>query len=286
MYRVGINFDEISDDLDTAIRVMQECGITYGELRTVKGKNLVFWTDEEVLEYKHTIEAAKIELVAAATPLFKWYVNENDPDIEHDSFGFNPRLNDREKRETIQRTFEIASELSIPRLRIFSGLGKAENAGVVFAQDPLLTFALELADKYNIDLYIENEPVCRVHDKKQLVDLLKNQKNSRLKLWLDIANLVELGEEIDDTFLTQVTDRLGYVHVKDFTMREGKKNYAPVGEGQIDYKAILTSIDKLHIRDLIFTVETHAKTDKIGASVKSLEATKQLVHNLGGAWTH
>src|SRR5882672_6578094 len=122
MYKVGINFDEISDDLDTAIRVMKKCSVEYGELRTVNGKNLVFWTDEEVSDFRQRIKESGINLIAAATPLFKWYINEDDKDIEHDNFGFNPRLNDSEKREVIKRTFEIASALSIPRLRIFSGL--------------------------------------------------------------------------------------------------------------------------------------------------------------------
>ncbi len=280
MHRVGINFDEISDDISTAVRVMKECGVEYGELRTVNGKNFVFWTDAEVAEFKKEIAASGIELIAAATPLFKWYVNEDDDEVEHDSFGFNPRLNDAEKRDTIKRAIEIASELSIPRLRIFSGLGKAEDAGVLFAQDPLLALALKLADEADIDLYIENEPVCRVHTKAHLIDLLANQKNPRLKLWLDIANAVELGEEIDEAFIGKIADRLSYVHVKDFVMKDGQKAYVPVGEGQIDYASILANINRLATQDLIFTVETHAKVDKIGASVKSILATKKLVEAL------
>jgi len=280
MHKVGINFDEISDNLDKALQTMKECDVTYGELRTVNGKNFVFWSDDEVAAFKKRIDEEGIDLVAAATPLFKWYVREDDPEIPHDSFGFNPRLNDAEKRKVIERTFEVASVLSLPRLRIFSGLGKADDAGATFAQDPLLLFALELADKYAIDLYIENEPVCFVHTKKDILDLLNAQQHPRLKLWLDIANLVELGEEIDEAFVAEVTDRLGYVHVKDFNMVNGSKNYVPVGKGQIDYASILGVIAKLHDEDLIFTVETHAKTDKVGASVESIRATKALVSSL------
>jgi sugar phosphate isomerase/epimerase len=283
MYRVGINFDEISDDLETAIRVMKECDVDAGELRTVNGKNFVFWTDEEVTAFKKIVDEAGINLIAAATPLFKWYINPDDPEIKHDNFGFNPRLNDQEKREVIARTFEIASALSLPRLRIFSGLGDTDNAGAVFAQDPLLAYALELADNYGIDLYLENEPVCRLYKKAQIVELLDNQKNPHLKLWLDVANLVEVNEEIDDTFLQQVADRLGYVHVKDFIMHDDQRSYVPVGQGQIDYRAILGKIDALHVENLIFTVETHAKTDKIGASVASIKATKALVYGLENA---
>jgi len=280
MYKVGINFDEISDDLDIAIRTMKECDVRFGELRTVNQKNFVFWSDEEVIAFKKKVDEAGIELVAAATPLFKWYVNADDPEIEHDSFGFNPRLDNVEKSKVIERTFEIAAELELPRLRIFSGLGRIENAGATFARDPLLECALDLADKHNIDLYIENEPVCRVHTKDDIIALLNNQRNPHLKLWLDIANLIELEEDIDDSFLAKVAKRLGYIHVKDFFLQDGRKIYVPTGEGQIDYAKIIKAIHDLGLSELIFTVETHAKTDKIGASIKSMKATKALVEKL------
>lgn len=280
MYKVGINFDEISDDPSTAIKVMDDYDVTVGELRTVNGKNFVFWTDDEVDAFKQRLDKTNIEVVAAATPLFKWYVHEGDPEVEHDSFGFNARIGEDEKKRIIARTFEIASYLSIPRLRIFSCLGEAENAGQIFGKDPLLSYSLELADQHNIDLLVENEPVCRVHNKAQVVALLNTQKNSRLKFWLDIANMLEIGEEVDDVFLQQVASRLGYVHVKDYVIKDGQRIHVPVGEGEIDYATILAAIDKLHVQDLIFTVETHAKTDKVGASITSIKATKALVSKL------
>ena len=280
MYKVGINFDEISDDLDVAIQTMEDCDVKYGELRTVNQKNFVFWSDEEAAAFKAKIKEANIELVAAATPLFKWYISSDDPEIKHDSFGFNPRLTEDEKYKVIERTFEVAAELSLPRLRIFSGLGRAENPGQLFAEDPLLAYALKLAEKYSIDLYLENEPVCRVHRKEHIIELLEAQQNPRLKLWLDIANLVELDEEIDDEFLEQVASRLGYVHVKDFVMKDEQRIYVPAGEGEVKYAEILGRIHKLGLDDLIFTVETHAKTDKVGSSIKSIKGTKELVSNL------
>ncbi|SRR6266702_2728834 len=280
MYRVGINFDEISDNLDTAIGVMEDCDVTVGELRTVNGKNFVFWTDDEVAAFKDRLAHTKIELVAAATPLFKWYMHEDDPEVGHDSFGFNPRIGDDEKKKVMDRTFEIATALAIPRLRIFSCLGKTEDAGQVFGKDPLLMYALELAEKHSIDLLVENEPVCRVHDKTQVVELLNTQASPRLKFWLDIANMLEIGEQIDEAFLQQVASRLGYVHVKDYVMKGSERIHVPVGEGEVDYATILAAIDKLHVSDLIFTVETHAKTDKVGASITSIKATKELVSKL------
>ena len=280
MYKLGINFDEISPDLTTAITVMRGLGIARGELRTLGHKNFVFWSDEEVTRFKQAMTDAEISVVAAATPLFKWYARPSDQEIKHDSFGFNPRLEESEKKQMIARTIEIATALEIPRLRIFSGLGRDEAAGEHFAADPLLASALALADRYGIDLYVENEPVCVVHSQKELLNLFNHQKHPRLKLWLDIANLMEVGDKVDDAFLAQVSDRLGYVHIKDFTLVDDRPSYVPVGRGIIPYGEILQRIHSLAVKDLVFTVETHAKTNRVEASVHSVLATQKLLNGL------
>jgi len=282
MVRVGINFDEISDDLGVALKVMEDCDVEFGELRTVGGKNFVFWSDEEVDTYKGRITEAGVELIAAATPLFKWYRNPDDADVKHDSFGFNPRLSEEDKTAVIDRALLIADRLNIRRLRIFSGLGKAENAGKVFAQDPLLDYALQRADEYGIDLYLENEPVCIVSHTDEMLDMLVSNQHPRLKLWLDVANLVELDEEVDQHLIDKVKSRLGYVHVKDFIIEDGKKRYVPVGQGKIDYATILGLIID-SVDDIIITVETHAApADKVVASIESIKATKAIVETIAG----
>jgi sugar phosphate isomerase/epimerase len=281
MYRLGINFDEISDDIDVAIKVMQGQNVRYGELRTVNQKNFVFWSDSEVDDFKAKIDASGIELIAAATPLFKWYDADGDPDIPHDSFGFNPRLSHAEKMQTIDRAFSIANKLGIPRLRIFSGLGSSSDSGENFAKNELLIYALSEADKHNIDLYLENEPVCKVHRKQEIIALLETNKNERLKLWLDIANLVEIGEEVDGGFLAIVSSRLSYVHVKDFIVNNGEKTYVPAGRGDIPYKSIMKRISKVKPDDIIVTVETHARKNKSEMSIASIIGTRNILEAAG-----
>lgn len=278
MIQLGINFDEISDDLDEAIAVMKKAGIQYGELRTLNKKNFVFWDDAEVGAFRAKIAGNGITVVAASTPLFKWYVNEGDPEVRHDSFGFNPRLGESKKRETIDRAIEIAHFLDIPRLRIFSGLGKAENAGKKFAKDALLGYALDKAAEHHIDLYLENEPTCRVHTKADVLDLFADNTRDNLKFWLDIANLEIIGEFADDpAFLEQISPRLGYVHVKDFVTEDNTRRFVPVGEGQIDYPGIMSLVTEKCGSDFIVTVETHAKSDKVGNSLRSIEGTRKVL---------
>ena len=71
MHKLGINFDEVSSDLTVALSFMHEHNLKCGELRTLNDKNFVFWNPQEVNDFQSQIIASHIELVAAATPLFK-----------------------------------------------------------------------------------------------------------------------------------------------------------------------------------------------------------------------
>lgn len=281
MHKLGINFDEVSSDLEVALDFMTEHNLTCGELRTTKDKNFVFWDSLEIKDFKDRITERNVDLVAAATPLFKWYVNENDHEVIHDNFGFNPRIDDVEKRHVIEHTVAVASELGISRLRIFSGLGVATDAGLAFAEDPLFAYALECADKVHIDLYLENEPVCRVHNKEQIVQLFRTNNHPRLKFWLDIANLTELNEEIDDAFIKEMAPRLGYLHIKDYVLENGQKKYVPATEGEVDYQTILSKIFSHCKNDLVVTVETHAQDNKVEMSSRAITGTRLLLSKQG-----
>lgn len=277
---LGINFDEVSDDILVASNLIKELDLGIGEVRTINKKNFVFWNESEIAQFKHHFDAHGIKVVAAASPLFKWYSHPNDKEVPHDSFGFNPRLSDQEKRDIISKTIETASTLSIPRIRIFSELGAYDSRAGSFMHHPLLTFALEEAKKHAIDLYIENEPVCKIHTKETLVALFKTNKADNLKLWLDIANLLELNEDIDDTFLEEIAQHIGYIHVKDFVIENGTKKYVAVGDGSINYPDILSRVLHYCPDDTIVTIETHAQSDKVEISRKSLLYTKSLLHKL------
>lgn len=269
--KLAINFDEISDDFQEAADVMQELGIKYGELRTVNRKNFVFWSDKEIEEFKRQVNERGITILAAATPLFKWYASSSDPEVIHDSFGFNPRLSQEEKMQTIARAVEVANTLGIPKLRIFSELKSADDTAGDFASSQLLRYALSEAAKHNIDLLIENEPVCRIHTKSALVDFLNKNQSSNLKLWLDVANLLEIGETIDKDLLSTAGQRIGYIHVKNYVIKDGVRQYVPAGVGEINYDSVLPLVLSYCPQEVIVSVETHAsQNEKISSSRKSL----------------
>ena len=281
MYKLGINFDEISDSLDVSLDIVKQLGLKYGELRTLDGKNFCFWTKEDLEHVKQTLIEHAVQPVAVASPIFKWYVSNDDPEVEHDSYGFNARLSDEEKRTVIKDVLKNAKYLSIPIIRIFSGLGKNKDAVKTFLADPMLAYALELAEDLDIYLCVENEPVCHIYTKQQLIELFAANTHPRMRLWLDVANLIRIGDVVDEELLSSVGDAIIYVHVKDYITKANDVEYVPVGSGEIDYPKTLSLIAQ-HLPDQTFvTIETHAPQDlKQAYSERSIVAMQEMLRRI------
>lgn len=282
MYKLGINFDEISNSLDEAILLMKRHDIQYGELRTLNGRNFCFWDSDDVRDVQSRLDVSAITPIAVASPIFKWYVSPEDLDVSHDSFGFNARLLDAEKKQVIDTVLGNARSMGLQTVRIFSGLGKSDGAVDRFLGDPILAYALDRADELDIDLCVENEPVCVLYTKSHLADLFSRDLHPRLKLWLDLANLAQVGDEIDDDFLKLVAPRMKYLHVKDFIKEGNVLKYVPLGKGQLPYADWLAMILPYIDNEVFITIETHApdelKKEYSEQSIVNMQATlKELV---------
>lgn len=283
MIKLGINFDEISDNLDIAIACMDRKRVKYGELRTVNGKNFCFWNEDEIQTFNRRLGSTDIEVVAASSPLFKWYQTPDAEEIQHDSFGFNPRQSESEKQNIIEQTLRNAKAIGIARVRIFSELGTRENAGHNFASSPLLGKALNIADSLNIDLYLENEPVCTINRLDDYAELFRANTHPRLKMWLDISNFEEVNDTISEDFLIEFADRIGYIHVKDFVREKGRLVYVPAGDGQVDYAAFfMLMVNHIH-HEIIITVETHAFDSKEIMSERAIDGLREILLKVKGA---
>ena len=278
MYRLGINFDELSDELDTSLEVLRKEGVKHGEIRTINKINFVNWSDDFSSEVKGKTRNSGIAIVGAASPLFKWYSRPDEQRVAHDNFGFD--FESADKQQTIERALAVCHFLNIPVVRIFSGLGYEDDAGNNFSKNKFLRKALSLADRYSMDLAIENEPPCKVHTKKDLINLFNNSEAASLKLWLDVANMYLIAEDIDDALLKKVGPRVKYVHIKNFVMKNGKPNFVAIDSGDIDYTKVLEKIFQYCPDDLSITIETHAKENKAEASIKALTEVRKILDKL------
>ncbi|MBW3496524.1 sugar phosphate isomerase/epimerase [Bacillus sp. FDAARGOS_1420] len=283
--KLTINLDEIADNLETSFSFLKEMDLQTCELRMIDGKNISLMDRKEIADFSNRLKSEKITPIAIASPIFKWHVNDSQEIIVHDNFGINPNLSLIEKERLVDCVLEYADMLSINKIRIFSYLGKMENPFDILLEDKI--FKKIITNKHTF--LLENEPVCTVSAKKQLEnfsDLITNNHFTNIKIWLDIANLIRIGENIDESFIEKIAPHIEYIHIKDFICNEGSIEYVPVGAGIINYTQILSLLNK-HIpdsQDITISIETHARTEKekYSYSKKSIitlrEILKEVTH--------
>ncbi|HHQ2480893.1 TPA: sugar phosphate isomerase/epimerase family protein [Bacillus cereus] len=260
--KLTINLDEISSDINLSFAFLKEMDLHTCELRMINGKNISLMNKEEIINLSKKLNIEGIIPVSIASPIFKWNISNFHEDIIHDNFGIHSNLSLTEKEKLIDNILEYAEFLSINKIRIFSYLGKQDNPFKYFFNNRLL----EKIKKSNQTFLLENEPVCTIYTKKHLesfVDLITDNHISNIKIWLDIANLIQIGEDIDESFIEKIAPYIEYVHIKDFIYIGNYIKYVPVGSGIIDYKKVISLLNK-HIpdsQDVIVSIETHASTE-------------------------
>ncbi|GIW64141.1 MAG: hypothetical protein KatS3mg092_0074 [Patescibacteria group bacterium] len=89
---------------------------------------------------------------------------------------------------------------------------------------------------------------------------------------MDVANFYQVGDFVYEKDIQELRNFIKYIHLKDIIKKPFK--YVPLGEGEINYKRILTDI-RTHIKnDVILSIETHVKNNKIQATLTSLNKLK------------
>lgn len=268
--------DEISDDLNETIEFLKLHKIKYVELRTIRKKNLIDCSLDEIKSIRELLSRNDISVSAFASPLFKWYPDNNKEKSQEkaDTFGFNPHLNPTEKRNYITKAIAVAKNLGTRHIRIFSSL-KTPSTKYSFISDPLFEFALSEAQKEGMTVLLENEPPCYINKKSDIKRLAQKFAHRNLKIWFDVANFYKIREQVFLKDLEELKDNIEYFHLKDF---DGNNNYVPLGEGIINYKRIVSNIrEVLGGKDIFLSIETHVRSDPKEATKKSLQTLDKLL---------
>lgn len=268
--------DEISDELKVTVDFLKAYGIKYVELRTIKKKNLIDYSLEEIKKIRQILSKNGISVSALASPLFKWYPenNEGEPLEKVDTFGFSPQLNEKTKREYIKKAIKIAKILGTRNIRLFSSL-KTLSTKYSFVSDPLFDFALNEAQKEGIIFLLENEPTCYIHRMSDMKYIAQKFADKNFGLWFDVANFYKIGEQVFRKDLEKMKDSIKYFHLKDF---DEVGNYVTLGKGVINYKRIISDIIRIFSdKDIFLSIETHVRFNPVGATKQSLQTLYKLL---------
>jgi len=262
--------DEVSPVLADGLRMAADEGLAKVDIRSIGGVNFMSLDEPAQHAAAREIRDAGLAVGTLATPLLKWPAPGQSADDLGDQFGFDTK--GRSHDELYEDAFRCAEILGARDLRIFSLL--TFDGFSLGALDRDYDRLLRLAEKHDMTLHVENEPVCNIHTVADLVALMHRWRHPRLRALLDIANTWR-HRRPSEADLDAVTPFVSQLHFKDWS--EAGNRRAAVGEGDIPFRMLLEPVyAAARERDITFVVETHMPSEPATATLRSVRAVKAL----------
>jgi 3-dehydroshikimate dehydratase len=207
MIRLSAFADEISADLSEQIAVLHNEGISFIDLRSVWGTNVLDLSDKQITEIKQTLAANGIGIAAIGSPIGKVPID----------FPFDEHI------QCFERAIAVAKALGTSFIRIFSFYPPLMH-GEIETPDPGLYRAVVLDHLQEITRRAQDAGVVLLHENEKAiygdtiernVDLLQSIDNPHFRSVLDPANYLQC-EQVPYPLAYEATRPwLAYVHVKD-----------------------------------------------------------------------
>ena len=266
MQKISIINDEISDNLKETIKFLKQHNVKSIELRSVNKKNLINLSFQKIKKISRILNKNRIGVSCLSSPLFKWEFDKKVLDkrggLNVNNFYFN------ENKVKIEKVFRIADILNSRYIRIFSFL--KYNSFKLEDIDKKIQKIIELAEKYDKILLIENEPVCNVDSLEKLLEFVCRYKTDRIKILLDPGNLYYINLKLDFCIFKKLIPYIDYLHIKDYSFVD--REYKIFGQGNINYERIFTLLKN---KSIYYSVETHSKGNRYKNSSESISALKK-----------
>ena len=265
--------DELKAPLAATIAFARENGISAVEMRSIEGRNFLDLLPAEQRAVAAHLTDAGLAVVGLASPLLKWAASGHAAGSKGDQFGFD--IGTRSLGDIARLAAEAAHTLGTRNVRIFSYL--THEGFRIRDLAPAIEELIRIAEREDLVLHVENEPVCNLRDERDLLALMKAFPHPRLRALLDIGNIYGAGVLPKADRLAALMPFVDHMHFKDAAFAGGRRTVA-LGEGEIPYTAFMSAcFAAAEGRDLTLSVETHVPADPVGATQRSLVALKALV---------
>lgn len=218
--------DEIDANLNTQMDVLDQHGIKYIEMRGVDGKNLVYYTLDEVRGIKSRLDARGFKLSAVGSPLGKIGITDD----------FEPHL------ELFKHTLEVAKIMECRYIRMFSFFipdGAQPEAYREQVIDRWKQF-VKAAEGSGVILLHENEKGIYGDTPERCLDLIISMNSDQVKAIFDFANFVQCDVKNYPDAYELLKDYVAYIHVKDAVYSD--HHVVPAGEGDGAVEEILSQL--------------------------------------------
>ncbi len=279
-FKLGIITDEITQNLDEALGFIEHYHLQYCELREVWSKNVMNLSQEELDRAKKLISARGMHVSDIASPMFKWNLPEMPAKATEARDEFSAKFTEDDLDKVMKESFQLARFFGTNKVRIFSYWRVADPDKAYPMMRDRLAKAAKIAKSNDIVLVLENEHSCNVGTGKELGRLLKDINSPALRGNWDPGNAAMLDEVPYPDGYNAVKGLYSHVHVKDVRLNaKGKKEWAPVGGGIIDWKGQMQAFHRDGY-DGTMSLETHylrADKNKMESTRESLDGMLKIV---------
>ena len=232
--------DEIAADLNEQINVLKSEHISYIDLRSVEGVNVLDFSDQQAQEIKQELDMRGVRVATIASPIGKVPI---DSDFA-------------EHMQRFERALELAHRFESGLIRIFSFYPPASGAEPAAWRAEVvrrLGVMVERARREDVILLHENEKGIYGDTIARCADLLQTVNNSNLRAVFDPANFIQCGQTPYPDGYEAMQPWLSYVHVKD---AQADGTVVPAGAGGSRWPDLLRRL-RIDGYDGFFALEPH-----------------------------
>jgi sugar phosphate isomerase/epimerase len=258
---VAVINDEISQDFDHACQVAaHDFGLQWIELRGMWNKNISELDADEIARAKAILEKYKLRVTDIASPLFKsdWpgapiSKQSERRDQFHADFDF------KQQDALLEHCIELTQDFQTDRIRCFDFWRLDDVKPYREAINKKLRQAARRCAESNLILLLENEMSCNTATGEEAAETLRAVTEPNFMLNWDPGNAATFAGNIPfpDGYNLLPKQRIGHCHAKSLVRKaDGKWDWAPVGEGAVDWPGQLRALKQDGYRYAV-SLETH-----------------------------
>ena len=270
--------DEIGPSLPEMVSFCAENDVRRLDMRTVDGRNLLGMTLEEVDAIGRQLRAAGLTVPTFVSPVLKWAAPGKAPTDGKVDFAFDPTTCPAEN--PLAYAFDVATVLGATKIRVFSFLRYPGFKSVDL--DAAMYRLVDLADRHDVTVEVENEPVCNIGSVGELTGYFASliEPSSRLRPLVDIGNSWIIGQPPSDDDFETLGPMVDLIHLKDRDFEA--KRTVPLGDGQVPWARELERL-LAHVvePEVVASMETHCPHDGRNATAKSVAALRRIAGEIG-----
>jgi L-ribulose-5-phosphate 3-epimerase len=227
MFKLAIFTDEVSQDLEQAIKVAKEYGLDGLEIRSVWDKPPQSLSDAEAVRIRSMADDAGLTVCSIASPFYKCDIDNPEERAEH--------------LEILRRCCDLADVVGTSVIRGFTFWRKTPIDN--WWDETLKGFdePVRILEERGKILAIENEASTMVGNGARLKRFLEELGSDRVGAMWDAANCIFDLDEPEIPFpdgYNMIKDRMPHMHLKDAHIdSQGEPAVTPIGDGVIDFPA-------------------------------------------------